>query len=91
MRAFFVPGRALAIAPEEGPAGADFFDDLRCLAVLTELERVAVLRLDLVLVMGALRGLRDAIRRTTSAPLRQIAGQGLIPKRPSPLLAASPL
>jgi len=68
MRAFFVPARALAIALEEVPAGADFFNDFRCLAVLTEPERVAVLGLDWV--MGALRGLRDAIRRTTSAPLR---------------------
>src|SRR5262249_27518287 len=33
-------------------------------------------RLDFVLVMGPSRGLRDAIRRTTSAPLRRMTRQG---------------
>jgi hypothetical protein len=45
--------------------------------------RAAALDFDLTLVMGSSR-FCDAIRRTTSAPHRQTAGQGLIPKRAWP-------
>src|ERR1700752_5115433 len=50
-RAFLVPARALASAPETVLTGSGRFNDLR-LAVLTRRERVAVLGLDFVLVMG---------------------------------------
>ena len=72
---FLVPARALATAAEAALTGAGRFDDLR-IAIFTGRAVVAVLRLDLVLVMGASRGLRDVIRRTTSAPPRQITRQG---------------
>lgn len=74
-REFLVPARALTTATEEARTGAGRFDDLR-IAVFTDRAPVAVLRLDLVLVMGALQGLRDIIRRTTSAPPRQITRRG---------------
>ena len=80
--AFLVPARVLGGAPEAAPTGTGRFDDLR-LAVLTGRERVTVLSLDFVLVMGSSRGLRDAIRRTTSAPPRQITRRGSAQKRAS--------
>ena len=73
--AFLVPARVLGSAPEAAPTSAGCLDNLR-LAVFTDRERGAVLRLDFVLVTGASRGLRDAIRRTTSAPPRQITWRG---------------
>ena len=69
MVTFLVPDRALVSALETPPTGAGRFDDLRWDA-FTGRERVTVLSLDFVLVMGPSRGLRDAIRRTTSAPPR---------------------
>jgi hypothetical protein len=73
--ACLVPARVLASAPETAPTDTDRFDDLR-LAVFAGRDPVAVLRLDFVLVMGPSQGLRDAIRRTTSAPPRQMTRRG---------------
>ena len=80
--AFLVPVRALVSVPETASAGIGRFDDLR-LAVFTGRERVTVLSLDFVLVMGSSRGLRDAIRRTTSAPPRYMTRWGSAQKHAS--------
>ena len=80
--AFLVPVRALPSVPETASTGTGRFDDLR-LAVFTGRELVSVLGLDFVLVMGASQGLRDAIRRTTSAPPRQMTRRGTAQKRAS--------
>ena len=73
--AFLLPARVLASEPEAASTGTGRFDDL-LLAVFTVRELVTVLRLDFVLVMGPSQGLRDAIRRTTSAPPRQMTRRG---------------
>jgi hypothetical protein len=86
-RAFLVPARVLPSAPEGAPPGAGRFDDLR-LNAFTDRERVAVLSLDFVLVMESSQGLRDAIRRTTSTPPRQMTRRGWTQKRAS--AASSP-
>jgi hypothetical protein len=65
----------LARAPETAATVTDRFDDLR-LAAFAGRERVAILRLDFVLVMG-----RDAIRRTTPTPPGQMTRQGRPQKR----------
>jgi hypothetical protein len=80
--AFLVPLRALASVPEPASTGSGRFDDLR-LAVFAGRERVTVLSLDFVLVMGASQGLRDAIRRTTSAPPRCMTRRGSAQKHAS--------
>jgi hypothetical protein len=72
--AFLLPARVLATA-EVAITGTGRFDDLR-LVVFAGRERVVALGLDFVLVMGSSRGLRDAIRRTTSAPPRQMTQRG---------------
>ena len=59
-----MPARVFAVGLEAALRGTCRFDDLR-LVVFTGRERVAVFRLDFVLVMGSSQGLRDAIRRTT--------------------------
>ena len=78
--ACLVPARVLASTPEAAPTGTVRFDDLR-LAV--GCERVTVLGLDFVLAMGPSQGLRDAIRRTTSTPPRQMTRRGSAQKRAS--------
>src|SRR5215475_3606621 len=78
--AFFVPARVLASAHEAVSTGTGRFDDLR-LAVGR--ERVGDLRLECALVIGSSRGLRDAVRRTTSTPLRQMTRRGWTQKRAS--------
>ena len=50
---------------------------------LPSCARVIAFGLDLVLVMGASGALRDAIRRTTSAPPRQVTRRGPAQKRAS--------
>src|SRR6516165_11755175 len=78
--AFLVPARVLG-APEAVPTGTGRFDDLRL--IVFGRARVMAFGLDLVLVMGASGGLRDAIRRTTSAPPRQVTRRGPAQKRAS--------
>jgi len=77
--AFLVPARALVSVPELASTVTGRLDDLR-LVVFAGSERGAVLRLDLVLVMRPSQGLRDAVRRTTSAPPRPNSLAGLDPK-----------
>jgi hypothetical protein len=76
-----VPARVLGGAPEAVPTGTGRFDDLRL--IIFGRARVIAFGLDLVLVMGASRGLRYAIRRTTSAPPRQVTRRGSAQKRAS--------
>jgi hypothetical protein len=76
--AFLVPARVLAGVPETASTAARRFDDLR---FAVGRERVTILGLDFVLVMGASQGLRDAIRRTTSTPPRQMTWRGSAQKR----------
>ena len=68
--------------PEAAPIATGRFDDLP-FGALAGRERLTILRLDFVLVMGASQGLRDAVRRTTSAPPRQITRRGSSQKRAS--------
>jgi hypothetical protein len=63
MLACLVSGRA----PDSDDAAAERLRDMG-LAVFRAVERVADFGLDLGLVMGSSKVLRDAIRRTTSAP-----------------------
>jgi hypothetical protein len=77
-----MPVRALVSVPETASTGTGRFDDLR-LAVFTGRERVSVLSLDFLLVMGSSQGLRDAIRRTTSAPPRCMTWRGSAQKHAS--------
>jgi TolB-like protein/Flp pilus assembly protein TadD len=79
--AFLVPARVLGGAPEDAPTGTDRLDDLRLVGFGR--ARVMAFGLDLVLLMGASGGLRDAIRRTASAPPRQVARRGSAQKRAS--------
>src|SRR6516162_3913975 len=79
--AFLVPARVLGGAPDAVPMGTGRLDDLRL--VIFGRARVIAFVLDLVLVMGASGDLRDAIRRTTSAPPRQVTRRGSTQKRAS--------
>jgi hypothetical protein len=72
--AFLLPARVLATAPEAAMTGIGS-DDL-VLADFTGRALVTVIVLDFVLVMGSSRGLRDAIRRTTSTPPRPMTRRG---------------
>ena len=77
--AFLVPARVLGGAPEAAATGTGRFDDLR----LVVFGRARVIAFGLDLVLGASGGLRDAIRRTTSAPPRQVTRRGPAQKRAS--------
>ena len=79
--ALLVPAPVLGGAPEAAPTGTGRFDDLRL--IVFGRARVIAFGLDLVLVMGASGGLRDAMRRTTSAPPRQVTRRGSAQKRAS--------
>jgi hypothetical protein len=79
--AFLVPAPVLGGAPEAAPTGTGRFDDLRLVVFVR--ARVIAFGLDLVLVMRASGGLRDGIRRTTSAPPRQVTRRGPAHKRAS--------
>ena len=78
-----MPARVLGGAPEAAPKGTGRFDDLRL--VVFGRARVIAFGLDLVLVlvMGTSGVLRDAIRRTTSVPPRQVTRRGPAQKRAS--------
>jgi len=79
-----VPVRVFGSTVETVRAVAVRSDDLG-LAVFVRCERGAGLRLDFELVMGSSEVCAASIRRTTSAPRRQIARRGRNPEALQPL------
>jgi len=72
-----VPTRALGSVREETLTGSGCFDDL-LLALFCRRERVTVLRLEFVLVIGPSRGLRDGLPPHHLNPTQasDLAGRG---------------